>query len=364
MNPLKILTEVCSLPTAPFAERFVVDYIERFVRTRKKLRLSRDRFGNRLITLPGRRKSPRIVFAAHMDHPGFVAQKMLDSRTLQAAFRGWVQIDYVRGAKVRFFDGDREIAGQVIEATGSHYDLLTVPDRVKVRVAGPVNTGAPGMFDQGAARIRSGKCISRGIDDLGGLAACLVMLDQLATKPPKSTVAVLLTRAEEDGFIGAIAASLHPQLIRKTDRLIAIETSSVQPFAPQGKGVIVRVGDKTSIFNSALTYFLTLQAADLAKRDKSFHFQRALMPGGTCEASIYDVYGFSAAALCIALANYHNMDRGKKKIAPEFIDVNDWKNMVKLFVQVARTGHTFDPSNTPLRERIEKRFNRLRKFLT
>ena len=33
------------------------------------------------------------------------------------------------------------------------------------------------------------------------------------------------------------------------------------------------------------------------------------MPGGTCEATVYDVYGFTAARICVALGNYHNMDR-------------------------------------------------------
>src|SRR4030095_7886025 len=140
-----------------------------------------------------------------------------------------------------------------------------------------------------------------------------------------------------------------PKLLRKTDRLIAIETSAMQPYAPQGAGVIIRVGDKTSIFNSALTYFLTQQADALAKKDKTFRYQRALMPGGTCEATVYDAFGYTAAAVCIPLGNYHNMHRARGKIGPEYIDIGDWKNMVKLFVHVARVGHTFDLSNGSLK---------------
>src|SRR5205814_4322520 len=134
---------------APFAEQQVVEYVRRFVRARRRLRLRGDDFGNLLIDLPGKRRGPRWVFCAHMDHPGFVAEKMLDARTLQAAFRGWVQIDYVRGSKVRFFDDGREVMGVVTEATSSNYDRLTVPDRVKLRVGGAVARGSPGMFDQG-----------------------------------------------------------------------------------------------------------------------------------------------------------------------------------------------------------------------
>ena len=137
----------------------------------------------------------------------------------------------------------------------------------------------------------------------------------------------------------------------------------MQPYAPQGKGVIIRVGDKTSIFNSGLTYFLTEQAEALAKREKSFAYQRALMPGGTCEATVYDVYGYTSAAVCVPLGNYHNMDRERKRIGPEYIDLRDWRNMVKLFVQIARNGHTYEPGHKLLKRRLETRFAKLKRFL-
>src|SRR4051794_11358968 len=75
---MKILSDVCSIPTAPFAEQHVVRYVERFVAARKKLRLTRDEHGNLLIELALRVRiaQPRWVFAAHMDHPGFVATRM------------------------------------------------------------------------------------------------------------------------------------------------------------------------------------------------------------------------------------------------------------------------------------------------
>ena len=219
------------------------------------------------------------------------------------------------------------------------------------------------MFDQGAGRIKGGKFYSRVCDDLAGVAACLTMLDELSKRPAKANIGVLLTRAEEEAFIGAIAAVKYPKLLRKTDRVISIETSAMQPYAPQGKGVVIRIGDRTSIFNSDLTYFITQKAEELAKRQKSFAFQRALMPGGTCEATVYDIYGYPSAAICVPLGNYHNMDRERKKIGPEYIDLGDWKNMVKLFVHIARTGHEFEPGHKLLKARVEKRFNKLKRFL-
>lgn len=360
---MTILQELCSVPTAPFAEQHVIAYVERFVRERRKLKLSRDRHGNLLIELKsaGRNKTPRWVFGAHMDHPGFVADRMLDPGTLQAHFRGWVKAEFFKGERVRFFDDAGETRGTIEDFTVGKE--RGVPNKVRIRVTRAIAPGAVGMWDQGEGRTRGRRFYSRACDDLAGAAAALTMIDQLAKRPPNAPVAVLLTRGEEEGFVGAIAACLKPELLRKTDRIIAIETSAEQPFAPQGQGAIIRIGDRTSIFNSGLSYFLQTQAADLAKRDKTFKHQRALMPGGTCEATVYDIYGFAAASICVALGNYHNMDREKKRIGPEYIDVNDWRNMVKLFVQVARHGHEYEEGHAALRARVEKRFDRLRHLL-
>lgn len=362
-NP--ILTEVCSLPTAPFVEDRVDDYLREFVRQRKKLDLSEDRFGNLLITLPGRKKSlPRWVYTAHMDHPGFVAESMLDGRTLTAILRGGVKPELVVGTKVRFFDGGDEITGVVTSM--NQRGPSDRPDKVAtIRVRKPVATGLAGMFDLGVGRSQGKRFLSRAIDDLGGLAAALVMLDALASDatPPESTIALLATRAEEEGFIGAIAAVKHPTLLRKSDRVIAIECSAMQPYAPQGRGVILRVGDYSSIFHSGLTYFLKEQAVLLQKDDKSFQYQRALMPGGTCEATVYDAYGYLATSICIALGNYHNMDLTRQKIAAEYIDLDDWNNMVKLFIQIAHEGHTYQPGHKSLKKKVETRFKQLSQLL-
>lgn len=340
----------------------MIDYIEQFAATRPSLRLSRDRFGNRLIELPGRSRGPRLVFVAHMDHPGFVAGRMVDDRTLEARFHGGVLNEYVLGAKVRFFDEDREVPGTVI-STIPDQERSAYPAGARIRLRRPVRPGSPGMFDQGTGRVRAGKLYSRVCDDLAGVASILTMLDTLQKKRPRTSVAALLTRAEEDGFIGAIASVLHPKLLRKTDRVISIETSAMQPYARQGDGVVLRVGDRTSIFNSAFMYFIHEQAQALAKTDKRFKFQRSLMPGGTCEATVFDAYGYTTGAICVPLGNYHNMDRKRRTIGPEYVDLSDWASMVKLFVRLAGRSHEFDPGFAPLKTRLQKRFDLLKRYL-
>jgi endoglucanase len=355
---LTILGELCSVPTVPFREGRVVDHVREFVARRPGLRISQDRHGNLLVLLPGLRpRQPRWVFAVHMDHPGMVAERMVGPDTVAAGFYGNILACHVRlGEKVVFFHDGVETRGGVTRVRADRKTGGLVAMRVKVESAVP--SGAPGMWDQGAGRIRGRRFFCRVCDDLAGAAGVLAMLDELHRRPhpPEASVAALLTRAEEDGFIGAIGAAVRPELLRRSDRLIAVEASAMQPYAPQGCGPIIRLGDKASVFNSSLSYFLTRQAEAVAKKDRRFLFQRALMPGGTCEATVYDAYGFPAAAICIALGNYHNMDRKRQRVGPEYVDVDDYLGMVRLFVAIADQGHTYRPGHHELKARLAKRF--------
>jgi putative aminopeptidase FrvX len=358
---MELLKTICSIPTAPFAEERVIAFVREFARARK-LRVHSDAHGNLLLEVRGRsRSAARWVFTAHMDHPGFVAEKMIDQNTLRCAFRGGVRKEFFAGSRVRFFDDDREVVGRVesFHTTGKD----PYPDRATVIVRRAVKPGCVGMWDVGPAKLSGRRLRSRVCDNLAGAAAILAVLDRLHRKPAKSTVAVLLTRGEEEGFIGAIGAVKSGGLLKPNDRVIVTECSAQQSYAKQGDGAIIRVGDRTSIFNSALTAFITARATELSKKRKPLRFQRALMPGGTCEATVYDAYGYIAASVCVALGNYHNMDNAAKRIAAEYIDVNDWQAMVELFVRLAGRGHTFEGGHQELKSRLEKRFARLEKLL-
>ena len=94
------------------------------------------------------------------------------------------------------------------------------------------------MWDQGEGRFVGKRFLSRVCDDLAGAAAALAMLDHLAAKPPRAGIAVLLTRGEEEGFIGAIAASLHPRLLRKTDLMQS--PSNAPPLSPSRRRATAR----------------------------------------------------------------------------------------------------------------------------
>ena len=61
---MKLLTEICSIPTAPFAEQYVIQYVEKFVAVRKKLQLTRDRSAMR--AAPNAATSPAAAMTAEL----------------------------------------------------------------------------------------------------------------------------------------------------------------------------------------------------------------------------------------------------------------------------------------------------------
>src|SRR5580693_9166222 len=131
---MDFLTSLCSVPTAPFVEWRVTRWVERFVKARPALRLSSDKYGNLLVSLAGRKKNlPRWVFTAHMDHPGMVATGMSAKGNLKAAFYGGVLGEYLPGAVVRFFDGDREIGGTITRVSAVDPERKIYPAGVEIK---------------------------------------------------------------------------------------------------------------------------------------------------------------------------------------------------------------------------------------
>jgi len=352
----RILHDVVNLPTAPFVEQSVIQYIRNFVAKRPALRLAADRFGNLLITYsPAGKREPKprggqrpLLFAAHMDHPGFCAMSMRDAKHVVADWRGWVMASYFDKAKIRFFSGGRWVPGRIVEvvpekpkATGRRTPAgarnaahENPPKSIIARVAEPVEPGSPGMWDLPDAHIRDNRLYSRVCDDLTGLAGILCMLDAICRRPIPTTTYAFFTRAEEVGFAGALAAVADKTVPREAV-VVAVENSKAITGVALGAGPVLRVGDRASVFTPAATAYCQVAAEDLAAKDKSFVYQRKLMDGGTCESTAYCHYGYDATGICLALGNYHNMDADRGRIGPEYVDVRDFDNLVKWFIALA-----------------------------
>jgi putative aminopeptidase FrvX len=370
---LRILKEVVDLPTAPFIENNVIAYIRDFVSRRPQLGLQADRFGNLLVRYQpsGRAISVRrpLVFAAHMDHPGFAATRMVDASHVEAEFRGWVSSSFFDRERIQFFSDGRWVPGVITEVlldqpktrlerrarvSADTFRDQNPPRSVIARVKTAVQTGSPGMWRLPDARVRGHLLHTRACDDLAGLAGVLCMLDEICRRKTKTPCCAFFTRAEEVGFAGALAA-VEDRSLPKESVVIAVECSKAITGVAFGDGPVLRVGDRASVFTPAATAYCQVVAEELAKRDKTFRIQRKLMDGGTCESTAYCHYGYDATGICLPLGNYHNMDFEKQRIGPEFIDVRDFENLVKWFVAIAESPATmkYDNRHPGLSKRLD-----------
>ena len=364
---LKTLKRIVDLPTAPFAEDHVAAFIRAFVAGRPELRLREDRFGNLLVKYTPKRlaKAVRgsrpVLFSAHMDHPGFIAGRMIGPGRLRAEWHGGVQSRYFRGARVRFHADGRWIPGtieKVIRAKPAKGEKRPPgdipPEAVVVQVKAPVPLGSLGMWHLPDSVIRGNRIHARVTDDLTGLGAIICALDEIRRRNCKCVCYAFFTRAEEVGFAGALAA-VEAKTVPQKAIVVAVENSSVIPGVALGKGPVLRVGDRLSVFTPAATAYCQAVADELAKKDGTFHYQRKLMDGGACESTAYCHYGYEATGICLPLLNYHNMDRKKGRIAPEINDVRDFLSLVKWFVALAESPAKmkFGQSRPELGEKLE-----------
>ncbi|MEE9211748.1 MAG: M20/M25/M40 family metallo-hydrolase [Phycisphaeraceae bacterium] len=353
------LRQLTAVPTAAGCEGRVVAWVEQWARRRASVVLRRDRFGNVALRRRGAGSRKPIIFAAHMDHPAFVVTQVVSSRQVTAEFRGGVRDGYFVGAAVRLHHAARPTACGLVQDVAAASRRR--PDRrVTVRFGRQVVAAVGDVltWDTGAVRVKRDRLYAPACDDLAGVAAALAGFDALGRKRQRKSadVRVLLTRAEEVGFVGAIAAC-GSGIIPRASRIITLESSKSFDDSPIGGGPIVRVGDRTSTFDPDLTYRISRIAQRLAAADPSFRWQRKLMPGGTCEASAYQSFGYAAACLCLPLGNYHNMneDAGGERIVAEMISLSDYRGLVRLLVAVGQMLD--DPDKAPaLRARLNQLF--------
>jgi putative aminopeptidase FrvX len=371
---LQWLKELTGLPTASGQEQRVIAWVKRWAARRRDVVVSADRFGNLLLH---RRRMPRggkqrpLIITAHMDHPAFIVTKVRDERTVEASFRGGVADEYFISSRVLLHhDAQRPCKGRIVAMVKvENVKDATLHDgspSVTIEFDKPLPGRRVALndvvtWDVGPPRVRAGRLHAPACDDLAGVAAALSAFDALGGKRLKTPVSVLLTRAEEVGFVGAIAAC-RSGLLPRNARLLCLENSKSFAESPIGGGPIVRVGDRLSTFDPELTYQVGIISAELAAVDRRFQWQRRLMTGGTCEATAFGAFGYTATCLCLPLGNYHNMNEQTQTIAAETIATADYLGLVRLLTEVA-VKIDAPGRSLSLRQRLTQRFERQRWLL-
>jgi putative aminopeptidase FrvX len=314
----------------------------------------RDKYGNLLVHMQTDRTCRPLVLAAHMDHPGFEILRALTPNCWLARFLGGVPDSYFHpGIPVRLMTNGLAAVLGPRAGKNKEFELHLNSGRSSSRQAARSCRTSKIRAVTHSIRIRPAFAVweledfalrrdqihGRSCDDLIGVAAILATLIELRKAKARVNVMGVISRAEEIGFHGALTVAASRRL-PKNSLVISLETSRELPAVQMGRGVIIRVGDRTSVFDPAGTRFLTEVAGLWAGKDRHFQFQRALMSGGTCEATAYQEFGYQAAAVCIALGNYHNCGEGGQ-IAPEFVSISDACGMVDLLVEAARQMRSY-----------------------
>lgn len=396
---LEWLLAVTQIPTASGREWRVVNWIRRWAAERPDLRLTEDGAGNLVLSPAEPWTSPSgggpVFITAHLDHPAFVVERIVAPGVVELAFRGGVMDVYFRDAQVVIHTGGRDdrpaltasarLSGVSSPRGATFTTYLADLDgaageeaRESIAVGDVAVWSLPPAEIGGDGVVRTCAC-----DDLAAVAAALSAMDVLRMRrgagAPTEDVRLLFTRSEEIGFTGAIAAC-RLETMPKGSRVIALENSRSFADSPIGGGPIVRVGDRLSIFDPRLTNACAKRAEDIAGHGagptasqrasdiKGWKWQRKLMAGGACEATVFCAYGYSATCLCLPLGNYHNMadlaavqdgtyDEGRlgpARVGPEYIHRDDYHGLIDLLVAIG----TSLPEGDPALPRIEKLYEK------
>jgi len=349
---LDLTRSILAQPTAPFHEDAVRAEILIQLAQIPSVHVEQDDFGNVIARYDGCSGHAEYAFAAHMDHPAYVFRT-----TGSTGDTGMEENETAGIAQSPSSSPVLPVSPVVFARDGGGWEFLGgVPEAYRAKNPPTRDFGAFAMWDLPTCEVKDGRIHSRACDDLIGCIAILALFHELDRTKAMPTVYGLFTRAEEVGFVGAIHLAKTGR-VPKDVTIVSLECSSEKsPGAGKmGDGPIIRVGDRTSIFDDAATAALTKAATDA-----KLPHQRCLMSGGTCEATAYQLYGYRTAALCVALGNYHNCGPDET-IAPEFVAVDDVAGMIALMHAATTNESPADP-RAALRERLEKGLEQYRRY--
>jgi putative aminopeptidase FrvX len=312
---------IAACPTAPCHETLVRNCVYQGLKGLPHIVTEQDEFGNLHVTYDYRaddREQVRLV--AHMDHPGFVVRR--GEGAPEVHFAGGVEERYFVGKRIVFYsEKSYQALGRAV-ITGTTFSEETK----RVAIKGEIPPDAAfAMWDLPKARCTKRLFVAPACDDLAQVALMLALLRRLSLGKARAHVNALFTRGEEIGFAGALAA-LKTEVPLVWMPTLSLEISKAKGFAKIDGGPVVRVGDRLSVFDSKITNWLETAFRDLQAAKPETTYQRLLMGGGTCEASVFLRAGLPTGALCVALNNYHNMGPGTS-IRAESISLHDWQGL-------------------------------------
>ncbi len=386
-NQYQNLIKILSQPTAPFYESFVFSAAVKFL-DEYRVPFFADPHGNLVVGVGSqaayrrlfsrRRTSPVRIYIAHMDHPGFHGVRWASEKRLEVKWYGGSPTKSVAGSHVWLATedgahGEGLLSGVSVAKHGYSIDRATIRiERFDYSGRRSAAKKVFGGFRFRAPVWRSGKRLyTKAADDLVGVFCVLETAKDLFAKgTSRSDIPFigLLTRAEEVGFVGALA---HFELgwythARRPLLCVSLEASRTLPGADVGKGPVVRLGDRRTVFDAVGLQGLT----SIAEKVLPKRYQRRIMDGGACEGAAATAYGLPTIGLSLPLGNYHNEGfeggqdcRRAGGPAPEFVHIDDIDGLLKLSHGIMDEKVEWKDPWRQTRERLLKNYRRLEHLL-
>lgn len=380
----QLLQALLARPTAPFRETLVIEFAQAFLKRHDIPHFS-DPTGNIVFgsATPAAYRAlvrtqsaePVRIFIAHMDHPGFHGLRWLSSTRLRVKWHGGSPVQHLRHSRVWL----AQASGLVGEAHIIRTTLLPTRhaiDTAELLLASPHISTLPATSLYGGFRFRAPvwragrRLYTQVADDLVGVFAVLATARGHFTgrRRARTPFIGLLTRAEEVGFVGAIA---HLQLgwlknPRRPIVAVSLETSRTLPQALIGHGPVVRLGDRRTVFDPGYLRLLS----DIAEQVLPGKHQRRVMDGGTCEATAASAWGVPSIGISVPLGNYHNQGFeggpdcvGAQGPAPEFVHLDDIDGLLALCRGLMQPDLAWTDPWATQRLRLLANYQRYRRYL-
>ena len=308
-------------------EEKVADVIEEMIRPYVD-EIHRDAMGNLIAVRHGQGK--RILYAAHMDHIGFIVPDIDEKGVVRVHNVGGVRKLNSLNRHVVFENGVNGVFSSEADPDNSHLqDLSTAfidigaKDRAdaeaRVRI-GDVAVYAPDFFELGSDMLAGPAMDNR--------AGCCVLIETLkALKQRTNEIIAVFTVQEEVGCRGAMAAAyaMNPDLGVALDVTLCGDTPGGPKIAVKaGEGPCVKIMDSSLVCSPRVVRLME----DAAQR-AGVKAQREVLTAGGTDASRIQLTrgGVHAGVLSIACRYVHS--------ACEAVSLSDMEGGVKLLTALS-----------------------------
>ena len=318
----QILLDILSItPNAPTLEEQMRNYILKVCK-KHKIPCHTDKYNNVWVnaTESNLYTDTKMLFTAHLDHPGIVINKIDNKHGLmQATWLGGKPAKHIEGYKVRLFlpDGEGYIddaEAQIIRIDGKS---LTIAFFSKVPLH-HLPMGATLDLDTVESQ---GIISTRSADDLISVSAIIEAIIKNKHNIPKD-LTVLFSHSEEIGLRGVRKDVIAPKLISKDcDVCVFDVTRSAKPVTKEGTGLIMRTGDDETNYPCTVNSIVKASGILPVKAKKT---------KGATEATAFVKGGFpKVASVAIAIYAEHNKESDTGfNVLPESFAVKDYEKLV------------------------------------